>query len=599
MHYGVFLSNVWEVKTVMSTQRRAAMSAGLLALVAAAPMAAQSGFQSQQVLQRGGPPTPETPYILVTTFHSTDKELGVKIAEELRKRISSEHSAKELFVLQKKPIDGTLEASGYRADSALSASDLMELAKQLRGEEVIDGTINKSATGVKVDAKMMVRSGQATLSQPLPSFDVKDVGEAAKQLERAISDANKARVDYNTCKNSALAAKYPEAAAAARKGIADYPASVFNRVCLLGVYTQTKAPTDSVIAVTTAILAADPSSMIARANLADAYMTKGDTTHAIEQQLAIYKIDPTNQALGQSIVQTLAQSGAPDKAIPIIDSLLVNNPGDPAMLRQKWLLQLRAGQLKQALASGEAYIKAAPDSATVDYFQRQIGAAQKDSNSAAVVELANRASAKYPKDPQFNLLIAQNQMKAGQLQQALESSRKASAADPKDSRGWLLAVAIQNQMKQPDSALATAQKAIAAGISKDTIGTYLLATVAPALKKAQDSKTREDWQAALQAAQTVDQIAPSPQSAFYLGVSAFSVAADALSNIQTLAKSTKKEDKAKGCEEVKVVEDNFAIAQTAMPRGGRVDAATAGNVMNGITQYGQYIPQFKKAFGCK
>jgi hypothetical protein len=42
------------------------------------------------------------------------------------------------------------------------------------------------------------------------------------------------------------------------------------------------------------------------------------------------------------------------------------------------------------------------------------------------------------------------------------------------------------------------------------------------------------------------------------------------------------DEKARGCEELKVVEDNFAIAQTAIPRDGRVDAATAGNIINGI-----------------
>src|SRR4051812_7648531 len=130
----------------MSTQRRAASAAGLLALSLAA--AAPLFGQAQAPQQRGGPPNSDTPYILITTFHSTDKELGPKMADELRKRVSQEHGAKELFVIQKNSINGTLEASGYKADSALSSSDLMELAKQLRGEEVIDGTITKTATGL-------------------------------------------------------------------------------------------------------------------------------------------------------------------------------------------------------------------------------------------------------------------------------------------------------------------------------------------------------------------------------------------------------------------------------------------------------------------
>src|SRR4051794_6164605 len=102
-------------------QRRAATAVGYLALsLVGAPL-----FAQQAQPQRGGAPNPETPYILVTTFHSNDRQLGTQMADELRKRLIQEHSAKELYVVPKTSINNTLEASGYRPDSALSASDLM------------------------------------------------------------------------------------------------------------------------------------------------------------------------------------------------------------------------------------------------------------------------------------------------------------------------------------------------------------------------------------------------------------------------------------------------------------------------------------------
>jgi hypothetical protein len=61
------------------------------------------------------------PYILIATFRSDDRLLGVQAADEVRKRVASEHSAQELFVVTKHNINTTLEASGYRADSALNA----------------------------------------------------------------------------------------------------------------------------------------------------------------------------------------------------------------------------------------------------------------------------------------------------------------------------------------------------------------------------------------------------------------------------------------------------------------------------------------------
>ncbi|HEX4683012.1 MAG TPA: hypothetical protein VH277_09900, partial [Gemmatimonadaceae bacterium] len=558
-------------------------------------------FGQAQPQQRGGPPGQDTPYILVTTFHSNDRQLGVQMGDEFRKRLQSEHSAKEMFVITQQNIKNTLEASGYRADSALSASDLMELSKTLRGDQVIDGSINKAGTGVHVDARLLMRSGQATVSQPLPKFDAKDVGDAASKLEHELTDAQKSLVAYKACTNDARAQKYAEAVAEARKGLALYPSSSLNNLCILNVYAQQKAAPDSIIAVASAIRAIDSTSAIALANLGDAYQAKHDTTNAINTYLAIYRLDPSNQGIVQSIIEMLANSGAPDKAIPIVDTLIAQNPGDVNMLRTKWLLQLRAKQYKGALATGAEMVKADTTRADLDYFQRSIAAAGLDSNSAMQQQLIGQAMQKLGnKTPvEFPLVAAQSYYKAGQLQQALAMARRASEIDPKNVPAWQFQLTIQNQMNQPDSALATAQKAIAAGVPKDTLGASLLGVAGPALKKAQESKTREDWQAALSAAQAVDQIAPSQKSAYYVGVSAFSVAADALQSLQKYQKATSKADKAKGCEELKVVEDNFAIAQAAMPRGGREDPQTAGTILQNITQYSEYLPQFKKAWACK
>jgi len=109
---------------------------------------------------------------------------------------------------------------------------------------------------------------------------------------------------------------------------------------------------------------------------------------------------------------------------------------------------------------------------------------------------------------------------------------------------------------------------------------------------------REDWEAALKASQTVDAIVPSPQSKFYIGVAAFSIGADAVAKIQTLAKG-KKDDQAKACLEVKAAEDAFATSLIAMPAGAAYDKATAGTIMGGVGQYSEYVTQVKTALKCK
>jgi tetratricopeptide (TPR) repeat protein len=592
--------NVWEAKTVKSTQRRTALAAGILTLSAlGAPLMAQP--RSQEAAQRGGQPGADTPYILVTTFLSSDRQLGVQAADELRKRLQLEHSAKELFVITRNSVNSTLEASGYRPDSALNASDLMELSKQLHGEYVIDGKATKSGqgNGVRLETRILMRAGMQTVAQPLPVADGRDIGDGAKLVEKAISDALKQVPAYKECLSGLRAAKYDEAATKARAGIAAYPNASWSRVCLLNAYGLNKAtPPDSIIAVGNQILAVDPTSLLALSNLADAYKAKGDKDKAIEMNLRIYRLDPSNQSIAQSIVQELAQSGAPDKALPIIDSLMANSPADPGMIRTKWLLQLRIGRFKDAIVTGEELVKADSASATVDYYNRQIGAAQSDSNNAKITEFASKASLKFPREISFPLLLAQTYRRTGQLQEAMHAATKATNIDPKDTRGWQLAIVTANDLNQPDTAMELAQRALAAGADRAQIAPTLLAPVSAAVKKAQASKPRADWQEALKAAELVDGIAPSPETKFFIGVSSFQVAADILNEVQPLARSTKAADKTAACNGAKEAEGYLAKTSIAMPAGGRVDAAVAGQILGNVSQFNEFIGQVKKAF-CK
>ncbi len=584
--------NVWEVKTVMSTHRQAAAAAGFLAL----SLAASSLHAQTAQIQRGGPPSQDTPYILVAAFHSTDRQLGVQAADEVRKRIAGEHGAKELFVVPKTNINATLEASGYRPDSALNASDLMELAKQLHGEYVVDGTATKTPTGVRIDARVLSRTGTQTLAQPLPPSDGKDAGDAAKLLERTLTDALKAMPAYALCTKALRANKYDDAAKEARLGLVAYPNSALNRLCLLSAYSYNKAPADSIISVANAVLAIDPTSVLALSNAAEAYGQKGEKDKAIEYNLRIYRADPTNTTVVPAIIQGLAQSGAPDKALPIIDSLLANNPGDPQMLHTKWLLLLKAGKFKQAMAAGDEYVKADTVAASLDFFQRQIGAAQQDSNTTAVQLYTARAAQKFPQDASLQILLAQTYRKQGQLQQALDAALRAATLEPKNANAWLFAIVTANDMNQPDTAMALAKRAVAGGADKEALGQALLAPVGAAVKKAQESKTREDWAAALKSAQSADAIAASPATKFYIGLSSFQIGLDALQNAQKVGAEKAKDSKANACAEAKVAEDQWATAQVAMPAGGSYNTEAAGSIMGNIQKYADYIPQMKKAY---
>ncbi len=555
--------------------------------------------QRAQPAQRGGAPNPDTPHLLVAVLASADRKLGIDIADEIRRRVQSEHSTKELYAIPKATIENTLRASGYGTDSVLSVMDLVILLKQVHGDYALDGTATRRGTALHAETRLVLQTGSQIVTQPLPPVDGKDIGDVARQVDHAISEAMKAMPAYQQCANDLRAHKYDAAIADARRGLVAYPRSLLNRVCILSAYSASKASPDSIIAISTAITAADSTNMIAWANLAEAYGQRNDTANALRASVAMHRLDPTNVAVLMALIDRLVTAGQPTKALAILDTAVVASPSDVNLLRKRWTLHLYTHQYRHALESGEVLVKTDTAAATVEYYQRQLGAAQADSNAAAVQRLAATAAARFPKELSFQLLAARSAFNAGQPAEALAAARRAQALDPRSTAAWQIAVAVQNQLNQPDSAIATARQAIAAGVPKDTIGASLLAIAGPALTKAQATKARADWETALEASETVDAVAPSAQSAFYVGASAFQIATDILQDVQRLAKgSPKKADQQRACAGAKQAEDLLTKTSIAMTKGGAVDKATAGRILTAVPQLSEFVTSVKKAY-CK
>ncbi len=573
-------------------QRHAVLAAGLVTLAA--------GIPSVLVAQQGA----DVPRILVATFQSTDQHAGVEAGDAVRQRVTQEVPQRELWVISKNDINNTLEASGYKPDSALSANDLKELAKLLRADEILDGTVTKTGNGIQVQPRLML-ARDVSLVQPLPPVQARDAGDAAKQIERELSDARK-QIEANTkCTNDLRAAKYQEAIVDARNGIRAYPQATLARLCLMSAYTYMKtgadtaaktaadsarvrALSDSVLSVANDIHRIDPTSRLALTNAIDAYRQKGDTTNLIKASLALAKADPSNANLMQSVVNILGQMNKPDVALPIINQILQDNPGDPQFLRTRWLLLLSAGKYKDALAAGDEYVKADSAAANADFYTRQIAAASADSQPQLAAQIAARAVQKFPKDASLGMLYAQTLHKAGQTQQALDAAKRAVAADPKVENGWLYVIVTEAELNQPDSALATARQAIAAGADKSQIAQALVSPMGAITKNAQTTPSRAAWESAYKFAAAVDSIAPSPNSKYFVGVSAFQAGLDALQNI----------NKTKSCADAQYADTMWSNAQIAMPAGAQVDKSTAGTILGAIQQYSPAIAQAKKAF-CK
>ncbi|MDQ3949558.1 MAG: hypothetical protein M3282_04355, partial [Gemmatimonadota bacterium] len=281
-----------------ATQRRVLQVAGLVSALAgaAAPVAGQNRTVEPDAR------------ILVATFRSTDRGLGVAGADAIRSRVAQEVPQKQLLVIRKEDINGTLAASGYAADSALSPSDMRELAKLMRADEILDGTVTRTPDGgVRVEARLLL-ARDVSLAQPLPPASARNVSDAARQIARDLKEARKQLAANKRCENHLRAREFDQAIAAAREGIAAYPQATLARLCLLSALADTsrKTPPDAVIAAGNEVLAIDPNSRIALGIVFGAQKAKGENEAAVATLTRMQKADPTNPQLAQMIAAELA-----------------------------------------------------------------------------------------------------------------------------------------------------------------------------------------------------------------------------------------------------------------------------------------------------
>ncbi|HKH91822.1 MAG TPA: tetratricopeptide repeat protein [Gemmatimonadaceae bacterium] len=574
----------------MKVSHRSALSAaGLAAALAVSAIPSALGAQ-----MRPQGPGPDTKRVVVTAFRG-DQEGGVKLAEEIRSRISSDFNIRQLMPVSKKDIDNTLVSSGYRPDSALSPNDIRELAKLVRGDEVIDGQVIKSGAGYRVSARLFLPR-DVSLSQPLVTVESGNLGDVAKQIVREYDQARKQIPSVQECESAIRAQKIDAAVAAARKGMSSYPKATIARLCLASAYqtwkqgpdSATKPWKDSVLSVATQVTTIDKQSKLGWTFIYDVAKAKGEEARQREALVQMMNADPTNATLREQVIAELVQTGKAAEALPFIDDLVKNNPGDPQYLRTRWLVLRAAQRWKDAIAAGQAYVAADPSAADSGYYLRVISDLASDSAYGKAAEVAAQAIAKYPKSASLYLLKAQNERKAGQLDAAIQSLRKGLELDPKAPGANLLLAQMNVDTGKLDEAIAAVKADVAADASnKERDAQFLLGLGSNAYKAGVASKKPEDFQKAVKLLQASDEINASANAKFFLAVSAY----------QALAPSLQQGKNWK-CADARSAEALLTLVSANMPGGGSVSPEAAGQIMGAVPQAQQYIDAQSKRL-CK
>lgn len=526
----------------------------------------------------------ETPRALVVAFRSPEKGAGPQLGENIRTRLQSDIPIKQMYVIPKPTICANLEASGFPCDSMPDAITSRLLATSLRADFYVDGTVTKTATGYTSNARLVLARDNSMV-QPLPVATGNKLGDIAAAISKSIIEVRKQLPDERTCETKLGSGDAAGAITAARAAIAAYPQSSIGRVCLANALLKQGASGDSVIAVATQVTAIDPRSRPALIMLGDAYAQKQDFNHAVEAWTKLIAAYPKDVQLVSTVVNKIGQSGQAAAAKPIIVAAVDSNPGDPDLVRLKYLILLATKDCAEATAAGEQMIKADTASADTTYFARQTACYVSASDPQKASATAAQGVAKFKSNASLWSLYAQTLRLAGQLPQSLAAAQTAVKLDPKTEHGYLRIAQAQIDLNQPDSAIGTLKQAVAAGEDKATVGQFLLVIGNKAYKDANalvittaDSLAirRDAYGKAVTILAASDSIAPSPAAKFVLGVSAFKVGDAAVRDNQVK----------KQCDLAKLAQTSFLTAQINIAAGGSIDPKTAQQLLGALGQYG-------------
>ena len=156
-------------------------------------------------------------------------------------------SIRELYVFPKNDINNNLEQSGYSVTEALSPSDAVQLAKMLRADEYIEGSVQKTATGFTIEASVVL-ARDASLVQPLGSFSGPKLDNVSAQVSKAYQKAHGVFDSEKRCRLAVREQKWSEVAKEVAEGVKTFPGSTWIRFCQMQALTTQKKPAAEILA---------------------------------------------------------------------------------------------------------------------------------------------------------------------------------------------------------------------------------------------------------------------------------------------------------------------------------------------------------------
>ena len=509
--------------------------------------------------------------------------LGFQVANAVRERIASDFEMRALWVVPESTITDYLIRAGYPAEQPLSTADSRQLARSFGAEELLDGVVTRTPTGgYRVQAAWSL-SARDDMVQPLPAVEATKINDVAKLVAREFQTARKQVESVQRCVNLARARNYAGALAEARKAIDAYPRSVLGRVCVANIYDQQKLGADSMLRISTEILALHPENARALAFAADAYGEKKMVDEQIRALEQLLRVEPSNRRARIALIKVYAGRDQLDRAKQLADTLVAVEP-DGESLALQLRIYLRLKDWSGAVTTGERLMDADTSAATRDLFVRLIAAADAAGDAPKALDLVTQGVGKFPTDDELVMLRVQSLRKSGQLRQALAVVTALIERNPRAPNAWPQKARIEQELGLgADTVLSSLGRGLENG--EDRATTALMArSFGPIAARDTVPNKIDPLRTALRYYKFSATAQPGDTTSLLIGSTSLSLA----QRLATEPAETKR------CEVAKEMQNLTADAQIELLKAGRVNARVP-ELIAAASQLGDYADQLAKA----
>jgi hypothetical protein len=482
------------------------LAGALLCTAAAATSASAQEFVRQTLLvaplQSSGP-----------SAARTARQVGAGV----RSRLARLTNRRDVYVIGTDSLAILFENSGFRADTVLDELGALVLSRRTRSDEAVTGTLTMRAGRIEVHADLRVPRDWR-MRQPL-EVTAATAGEVADSLASQIIRARAQMTGLRRCENAGRAGNYEQAARHAETAIAGYRSSALARTCLAIVLRFTNAGSDSIVAVTSSILAIDSMNIVAAVMRARHLSERagGDVRGAAWRH--VIRVRPDSVDLALEALDEMMRMSRPALVLEAARTLVPLHNGDMRFRRLAFRAHIALGDWKSAAALGDSLdAEDAEFRGDSTYAIRHVESLRLIGDTLSAIAKSARSVRQHPGDlmlyvqyvkliggetaaalprglaafpgaSELHVLSARAALSTGKRRDAIAALGAAVNIDSLLTQGFLQMAELWFDEHQPDSALAVIARAPRTGDQRELLRMYAVNRGRQLVRAGSDSNT--------------------------------------------------------------------------------------------------------------